>query len=295
MTNTYNNNIISEYLLELVRDGFCDTPSKIYDEAFSGRSDLVTIEIPSSVTSIGYAAFSECSNLATITIPSSVTSIDAYAFSGCSSLTTIIIPSSVTRIGDNAFIGCSSLATVTIPSSVTSIGFCVFSGCSSLTTITIPSSVTSIGYNAFYGCVGLVAIAIPSSVTKIGNDAFRMCSGLKTISIPPSVTDTGSNSPYSFWGCDGLLKASRGFPSVIEWGRYNYVVTCRRVAVLACVDVARRKIINYAIPEVLIEIALHGCADEPAIINTIQEHFARDLFRHLFRGFIKEFGPAIDA
>ena len=54
--------------------------------AFSGRSGLMSIEIPDSVTSIGIYAFSGCSSLTHITIPDSVTSIGQYAFNGCSNL-----------------------------------------------------------------------------------------------------------------------------------------------------------------------------------------------------------------
>jgi outer membrane protein assembly factor BamE (lipoprotein component of BamABCDE complex) len=101
--------------------------------AFYGCSSLVSIEIPSSVISIGDGAFYGCSSLTSIEIPSSITSIGDYAFYGCSSLTSIEIPSSVTSMGDGAFAGCSNLASIVIPSSVTSIGWQTFSGCSGLT------------------------------------------------------------------------------------------------------------------------------------------------------------------
>ncbi|MBO5270649.1 MAG: leucine-rich repeat domain-containing protein, partial [Clostridia bacterium] len=74
---------------------------------------LKSINIPSSVTSIGQSAFFGCSNLTSINIPSSVTSIGQNAFYNCSSLTSINIPSSVKSIGNHAFGGCS-LTSVTI-------------------------------------------------------------------------------------------------------------------------------------------------------------------------------------
>jgi type II secretory pathway pseudopilin PulG len=50
---------------------------------------LTSVEIPSSVTSIGWSSFKYCYNLTSIEIPSSVTSIGWYAFSECSNLTSV--------------------------------------------------------------------------------------------------------------------------------------------------------------------------------------------------------------
>ncbi len=57
------------------------------------------------VTFIGERAF-QSSNLTSITIPNSVTSIGPYAFFGCSRLTSVTIPNSVTSIGSFAFYDC---------------------------------------------------------------------------------------------------------------------------------------------------------------------------------------------
>ena len=154
--------------------------TSIDDNAFS-TSNIVSITIPNSVTSIGNYAFNGCSGLTSITIPNSVTSIGDYAFNNCSSLTSITIPNSVTSIGNYAFYGCSSLTSITIPNSVTSIGTSAFYGCSGLTSITIPDSVTSIGTSAFYGCSSLTSITIPNSVTSIRGSAFSNCSKLNEI------------------------------------------------------------------------------------------------------------------
>lgn len=77
-------------------------------EAFK-NSGLTTIELPSSITSIGYGLFSSCSDLVSVKIPSSVDSIGESAFADCTSLTNLELSSSVKTIGVNAFNGCENL------------------------------------------------------------------------------------------------------------------------------------------------------------------------------------------
>ena len=156
---------------------------KIMDFTFYECTDLMSIIIPNSVTSIGRSAFSGCTGLTSVTIPNSVTSIGGSAFSGCSGLTSVAIPNLVTTIGSSAFSGCSGLTSVTIPNSVTAIGDWAFYCCSGLTSVTIGNSVTTIGSSAFYGCTGLTSVTIPNSVTYIGNHVFNGCLDLKKIYV----------------------------------------------------------------------------------------------------------------
>lgn len=79
---------------------------------FSGQDTLETVELPSTLVSIGKYAFSQCSSLKEITIPESVTLIDSYAFERCKSLEKVVIPKSVQELGDFAFYCCFSLKTV---------------------------------------------------------------------------------------------------------------------------------------------------------------------------------------
>ena len=75
--------------------------------AFRDCTGLLSVSIPSSVTSIGYEAFKGCTGLTSVTIPSGVTSIGSAAFNGCTGLTSVTIPSSVTSINDYAFQTCN--------------------------------------------------------------------------------------------------------------------------------------------------------------------------------------------
>ena len=237
---TYNTRIInSEAFRNCKTITSINIPSSVTGigySAFEGCSSLTSVTIPSSVTEIGQESFEYCSALIGVTIPGSVTEIGAWTFRGCSSLTSVTIPSSITKISNYAFSGCSSLASVTIPSSVTTIGYYAFGGCSSLTGVTIPSSVTEIGYYAFGGCSSLTSVTIPSSVTSICNSAFYNCLELLDIYIGTrpyvfSVVDSYWAPIYDTWGpiCDNAtlhVKAENleWFKSHREWSKFKNIV-----------------------------------------------------------------------
>ncbi len=117
--------------------------------------------IPSdgSVTSIGEYAFRGCTQLISIHIPASVTTIAGGAFTGMTSLGEITVEpeNSNYYVKDNCLIEKSSKTLVLgckgsiVPTdgSVTEIGDYAFDGCIELTDITIPKSLTHIGYSAF--------------------------------------------------------------------------------------------------------------------------------------------------
>ena len=187
---------------------------------FLENSNIKSVIIGNSVTSIGYGAFYGCTRLTSVTIGDSVTSIEFYAFYGCTRLTNVTMPDSVRSIGNSAFEGCTSLTSVTIGNSVTSIGYDAFSNCTSLASVIIPDSVTSIGDDAFEGCISLKSIeisdnnknyssvdgvlfnkdksvlviypagktdsvySIPNSVTSIGYGTFEDCTSLISVTIP---------------------------------------------------------------------------------------------------------------
>ena len=82
------------------------TVAAIGEDAFWVNGDLISVIIPSTVTTIVMEAFQSCDSLVSVEIPNSVTTIGAYAFAGCDALPSVIIPNSVTTIGDGTFSGC---------------------------------------------------------------------------------------------------------------------------------------------------------------------------------------------
>ena len=197
----------------------------IDSEALFGCS-LTSIEIPSSVTSIGSSAFANCSSLTSIEIPNNVTSIGYDAFYNCSSLLSVKIPSSITSIGTMAFLYCYKIHSVFIsdiaswckiyfgdsdsnplshggdlyvnnqkvvnlivPEGVSYINDNAFINYSSLTSVTIPNSVNRIGYSAFDGCSALSSVSLGNGVITIEENAFSNCDSLKSLTIPYSVEE----------------------------------------------------------------------------------------------------------
>lgn len=81
-----------EYVLVAIEDG-----------VFSGNTDITSVVIPDTVTSIGSGAFQGCTALKSVTLPASLEEIKDFTFNGCSSLEEINIPEGVTAIGLYAF------------------------------------------------------------------------------------------------------------------------------------------------------------------------------------------------
>lgn len=93
------------------------TLTAIGDFAFYGFTGD-TLQIPSSVTSIGRAAFSMCSSLMSIELPTSVNTIKEYTFYRCTSLVSIYLHEGITSIENNAFDRCTNLVEVRNQSSL---------------------------------------------------------------------------------------------------------------------------------------------------------------------------------
>ena len=219
----------------------------IKESAFKGCSNLKSIVIPASVTTIGTFAFWDCTNLTSVTfeegselktldrlfkntciteftIPKSVTEIAPCAFIGLSSLTKVVFEddSNVTVLPSQLFDGCYNLTTVYFGknSKIKKTEHSVFNKCVKLTAINIPQSVTEIGDDTFSNCKAITTITIPSAVETIGRRAFEGCLGIKSITIPAGVTCVGRKA-FSGWTknqiiyVDGYAKAPDGWSS--EW------------------------------------------------------------------------------
>lgn len=86
---------------KVVNKGSSYTVVGIASAVFQG-SDVKSIILPSTLTSMGDRVFENCKSLGTVIIPEGVTTIGSYAFQN-STISEITIPESVTKIGIGAF------------------------------------------------------------------------------------------------------------------------------------------------------------------------------------------------
>ena len=217
-------------------------------------NNITSVEIPSTVQTIGKEAFYQCRSLNTVYLGDCVKSIGDLAFANCEDLTWIEIPNSVVSIGGGCFLGCKQLTQVDLGESLSSIGGSAFSSCrrlerinvdsknetyksvngilfkkdgseicaypagKSATTYKVPADVKRIGNDAFIDCEKLTAIVLPETLTSIGVSAFLDCKGLRKMTLPNSVKTIENNA---FKGC--LALDSILFPkSLVTIGDYAF-------------------------------------------------------------------------
>lgn len=155
-----------------IKCGSAEYSVKGFENFAFAASNLTSIEIPNSITSIEYGTFMGCEKLESVQIPNSVTSIGMFAFSGCKKLTGIYIPKSVTNIEEMVFEGCTSMTAIDVAADNTSF-----------------KSMDGILYNK----AGTLLIAYPpnkistelyiSASTQVDRYALNECKGLAAIRV----------------------------------------------------------------------------------------------------------------
>jgi len=117
---------------------FLQNLPRVGDYACFYAANLVVIDIPEGVESIGRSAFGCCSSLTKVSFPMTIISISQHAFCGCSSLENIdLLHTNLQELGRCAFGSCSELKSMTIPDSLQALGQFVFDWCSKL----VPSNI----------------------------------------------------------------------------------------------------------------------------------------------------------
>jgi len=179
----------------------------IGNSAFRDNIWLSSIDLPSSLISIGENAFGKCNSITHIEIPNSVTHIGAGAFLSCARLASITLPSSVLVIDERAFGYCRSLEEITLPEKITEIAPSLFEECSELKKVTVTGTITVIGESAFEKCIALSSFAFNEGLSEIGTSAFASCYALTSVSFPDSILKIGEKA---FYRCYALNEISWG-------------------------------------------------------------------------------------
>ena len=195
----------------------------ISDGAFA-NSNIRSVRLPASLTSIGAEAFKNTTNLRKVTFAenSKLTEIGSRAFQG-SALREITLPASVETLGtpvsDNnkqefdpaklvlngVFMDCYKLEKVTMLGTPSVMAQGTFAGCPNLTEAVLPEGMIELPEFTFYKCGKLVTVktltdgaengnieevTLPDSMKVIGSGSFAM-TGIKKIAIPASVNTLG--------------------------------------------------------------------------------------------------------
>ncbi len=202
--------------------------TNIVERAFSGCSNLTTVNIPDTVETIGKNAFNSC-GLTAVTIPESVQTIGGSAFNSCK-LTTVIIPAQVTVISNNMFINCEHLKSVTLPAGITKIEYSAFCGCSALETVTVQGTIPPIlGSNVFRNCEFVTdatqGITVPKGYADTYKNAWIPWKAYikpdpHNLTLVPAkgatCTEAGNNAYYTCSGCNRWFADEEGANEITD-------------------------------------------------------------------------------
>jgi hypothetical protein len=227
INNTDGYNTLPDDIAIIDDDAFCDCTSldniilpknlRILGSCALQGTALKTVEIPYSVSMVGFMAFSYCKELESITtdfnpiyksedgvlykddgfislitypagkkdtefsINTSTNDIWPGAFAGCEYLTKITLPNTMVMAPREAFLDCYSLSEINLDSLLI-IGDSAFEGCLNLHNITLGEDLASIGMLAF-ASTGLESVDIPDSVITISMEAFLDCTNLEIVNF----------------------------------------------------------------------------------------------------------------
>lgn len=189
-------------------------------EPWDANSDITTINLPESITSIGRSAFKSCKGLTgPLNLPESLTTIEEYAFYGCTGFTSdLTLHDGITTIERNAFSLCTGFdGKLTLPKGLTKIEGGVFNNCVGLNgSLDLPAGIKTIELYAFVRCSGFTgSLILPEGLTSIGNNAFQDCTGFTgDLTLPSTLTKIDRLAFSRCSNLSGILKLPASLTSI---------------------------------------------------------------------------------
>ena len=206
---------------------------------------MTSVNIPNSVTSIGFRTFEGCTGLTSVTIPNSVTSIGERAFAKCSKLENVYcyaenVPSTDATAFEESNIASSTLH---VPGSALSSyqTTAPWSGFGTILPIEpLDITVDTDTKEATVETAKFVEdgnVVIPASievdgetytVTSIANEAFKDVEDVETVTLPRTLKEIGKGA---FSGCKALKEvvvsetATNRKVSAVRYGKIQRVAT----------------------------------------------------------------------
>lgn len=240
-----------------IREGFLAVSDDYYGEPGFG---VKKVKISEGISTIGKSAFEGGARyyptiLESVELPSTVTTIGDYAFNKCASLENINIPLGVTNIGDSVFSYCTNLKKINIHENIKTIGYSAFSDCQSLTDVTFAEGLTTIHDGAFAN-TALTELILPNSVITLEHSAFGNNDLLTSVEIGSGLATVDDNP---FMNCKNLTTlriSSENQSFVVE---DNILFDADQTKLICC---PAGRTANYTIPENVItigEYAFYGC------------------------------------
>ncbi|ELP89528.1 hypothetical protein EIN_127160 [Entamoeba invadens IP1] len=207
---------------------------EIFQNAFSGCSNITEIVLPPHLTHIGNSAFYNCKSLKEIKLPELLEYIPNSCFFGCTSLSSVNFGTNVTLIGHDAFRKCGFKdftidknvfikKSIFVCNTLTKITFCgkkcilcsTCCECLQLKEVVMDDNVEMIANYAFVDCMSLEKITLSANLEVIGPNAFSYCRKLMQFDVPHKVRLVGS---FAFEKCEQLKELVFGENVVFDKG-----------------------------------------------------------------------------
>ena len=183
--------------------------TSLSDGMFENNSRVVTVTLPSTITTIPQNCFKNTIHLLKVLNAGNIVNVGNEAFH-TSHIEKIELPA-LTVLGTNAFNTCPYLETIDI-GRVTIIPEGTFRYCESLKEIVYSGTITSVGDYAFYINLSLKEIGFANTLTSIGKSAFFKSSVRFDWSTLTNCTFGDYATPYQF--VNGLTSDEYGKSSI---------------------------------------------------------------------------------